>query len=366
MIGLALSGGGSRAMAFHLGCLRALQDLGILERVRVLSTISGGSLIGAYYAYTPDKSFSEFEDGIRHILEKGLQRQLAYSVLKPWNLVSCASSEFLRRAELVFSSLLGREPQRLRYPTRSDLFHRLLADSLFGELSLSAARRNNMDIVIGATELRAGTAFRFSNTGSGTWRHGLALDSDESVAFAVAASAAYPLLLPGFDRRWRFRRGSVESTQRVLLTDGGVYDNLGLSVLEPGRSHEYSAHVYPCEHLIVCSAGHGQGIGTRLPLSFYPRVAQSFDVVHRRVQDSAMRHLHTLRETGLIKGFAMPYLGQQDAKLPIPPRPLVPRSDVIGYPTDFAPMSAKWIDALSSRGEQLTRALVPYYLGDIL
>ena len=28
MIGLALSGGGSRAMAFHLGCLRALNDMG--------------------------------------------------------------------------------------------------------------------------------------------------------------------------------------------------------------------------------------------------------------------------------------------------------------------------------------------------
>ena len=28
-IGLALSGGGARAMAFHLGCLRALKKLGI-------------------------------------------------------------------------------------------------------------------------------------------------------------------------------------------------------------------------------------------------------------------------------------------------------------------------------------------------
>jgi NTE family protein len=46
-IALALSGGGARAMAFHLGCLRALHDLGILDRVRVLLTVSGGSVIGA-------------------------------------------------------------------------------------------------------------------------------------------------------------------------------------------------------------------------------------------------------------------------------------------------------------------------------
>ena len=34
-IGLALSGGGSRAIAFHLGCLRALNQLGLLDRVSV-------------------------------------------------------------------------------------------------------------------------------------------------------------------------------------------------------------------------------------------------------------------------------------------------------------------------------------------
>ena len=48
-IGLALSGGGSRAIAFHLGCLRALNRLGLLERVAVLSTVSGGSVIGACF-----------------------------------------------------------------------------------------------------------------------------------------------------------------------------------------------------------------------------------------------------------------------------------------------------------------------------
>ena len=60
-IGLALSGGGSRAIAFHLGCLRALHDLGILNRVQILSTVSGGSVIGALYAAN-DEPFPAFED----------------------------------------------------------------------------------------------------------------------------------------------------------------------------------------------------------------------------------------------------------------------------------------------------------------
>src|SRR5712675_392717 len=66
-IGLALSGGGSRAIAFHLGCLRALNRLGLLERVAVLSTVSGGSVIGAYFhAHRGD--FASFETKIRALL----------------------------------------------------------------------------------------------------------------------------------------------------------------------------------------------------------------------------------------------------------------------------------------------------------
>ncbi|WP_179199448.1 patatin-like phospholipase family protein, partial [Streptomyces viridochromogenes] len=46
-LGLALSGGGSRAAAFHLGCLRALHDRDLLDSIRVVSGISGGSLLAA-------------------------------------------------------------------------------------------------------------------------------------------------------------------------------------------------------------------------------------------------------------------------------------------------------------------------------
>src|SRR5260221_8603019 len=84
-IGLALSGGGSRAIAFHLGCLKALNELGLLDRVNVISTISGGSVIGAYYAYNPNKSFQEFESDIRRFLRSGFQRAILTEVLKPRN-----------------------------------------------------------------------------------------------------------------------------------------------------------------------------------------------------------------------------------------------------------------------------------------
>lgn len=71
--GLALSGGGSRAAAFHLGCMRALNDRGILDQVLTLSTVSGGSVIGALWAYSDD-SFEEFDQRMQIILRKGLKK----------------------------------------------------------------------------------------------------------------------------------------------------------------------------------------------------------------------------------------------------------------------------------------------------
>jgi NTE family protein len=49
-IALSLSGGGTRAMGFHLGTLSYLDRIGLLEKVRILSTVSGGSAIGIGYA----------------------------------------------------------------------------------------------------------------------------------------------------------------------------------------------------------------------------------------------------------------------------------------------------------------------------
>jgi len=74
-ITLALSGGGSRAIAFHLGCLRALHDRNLLDKVKVVSTVSGGSVIGACFAYW-DVEFAEFDRRVVRILRNGLTDQL--------------------------------------------------------------------------------------------------------------------------------------------------------------------------------------------------------------------------------------------------------------------------------------------------
>lgn len=72
-IGLALSGGGARAIAFQLGCLRALHRAGLLNRVRVISGISGGSVLAAMYAYSDDP-FETFDARVVKLLGEGLMR----------------------------------------------------------------------------------------------------------------------------------------------------------------------------------------------------------------------------------------------------------------------------------------------------
>src|SRR5262245_14271784 len=49
-IGIALSGGGFRAMLFHAGALMRLNELGLLARAKRVSSVSGGSIAAGYLA----------------------------------------------------------------------------------------------------------------------------------------------------------------------------------------------------------------------------------------------------------------------------------------------------------------------------
>ena len=63
-IGLALSGGGFRASIFHLGVIRRLEELGIMKHVAVVSSVSGGSIIAAYYIVEMERRLRERRDEI--------------------------------------------------------------------------------------------------------------------------------------------------------------------------------------------------------------------------------------------------------------------------------------------------------------
>ena len=384
---LALSGGGSRAIAFHLGCLRALHDRGLLEKVKVVSTVSGGSIIGACFAYW-GVEFAEFDRRIVRILRKGFNKSIARSVFfsqetpKIMATLLCTAVPTLvlgtvrigLRLIRIITGLPTRKTENwLTFLSQSlpiwgsltTAFENALQRNVFGNTMLPDVKRPGVEVVINACDLRTGTAFRFGSQASGGWRYGRITENNIPLAKAVAASAAFPLMLPPLVDEFRFERAGAVAMKKVVLTDGGVFDNLGVAVLEPDRDSGVSIHSFPTTHIISLNAGPGQVSGDTSPFWWLSRVRQSFETVHRKVQDSAYSRLHRYVKSGELKGFGMVYLGQIDGRLPYQPDNLVPREAVRDYPTNFASMAQNDLDMLALRGEQLTHIIVDRYLSHI-
>jgi NTE family protein len=63
-IGIALSGGGFRAMLFHAGALMRLNELGVLSRAKRISSVSGGSIAAGYLATVWNKLGAADANGV--------------------------------------------------------------------------------------------------------------------------------------------------------------------------------------------------------------------------------------------------------------------------------------------------------------
>ena len=120
-----------------------------------------------------------------------------------------------------------------------------------------------------------------------------------------------------------------------------------------------------CGTSFPATPGRGE-LKARSPHFWLGRVARSFDVVHRKAQDSSRARLHEWAASGRIDGFIMAYLGMRDDRLPVPIADLVPRDSVASYGTNFSAMSQTNLDMLSARGEQLTRSLLPLYCPELV
>lgn len=372
---LALSGGGSRAMAFHLGCLRALNSAGLLDQVRTISSVSGGSVLAALYCSTPG-GFDAFERRVRTILSQGFVRSSLNTIVTSFeglNALVCMAVLGLDRAvALVIRLLLRVLPAKVRpqwkwlreswirrWASRTTILRRVF-DRMFDEITLGELRADRPKLVIVACDLSARSAFYFAKDGVGSWRRGVAPGDDVPLAHAVSASAAFPGFLPALDEAMTLTRNDVTSGQRVVLTDGGVYDNLGLAPLWPGRSPEISLHVEQYDRLIACRAGYGARLSPAA--SFWPsRMMAVIDSIHTRAENAATQRLFDFERSGQLKAVLLPYLNVKDDQLGELPEGFVTAGEVADYPTDFSAMTEKWIDRLSARGEQVTKLLLARY-----
>jgi NTE family protein len=150
------------------------------------------------------------------------------------------------------------------------------------------------------------------------------------------------------------KRDGARRVERVTLTDGGLYDNLGLAPLWPDRDPSVSFNVESVDTIICCRAGYG--LRHDPPSQFLiARLKSAMACIHDRTQNAAMNRLFELREAGKLRTVILPYLGQDDRRLKFRPTDLVTREEAYGYPTDFSAMTEEWIQRLARRANNLPR-----------
>jgi NTE family protein len=206
-IGLCFSGGGYRATLFHAGAVRRLNELGILSGAKTITSVSGGSIMNAqlatfrakaadkWKAGAPVPSFDEgFAGPLRRFTAQNIRTRAVLNRLLPqhWFDRNTASDELTRR------------------------YAGGLAPGKLGDLPPEP------NFIFCATDInhRTGWVFdagrRTMGTDERTWPA-----ADWPIARATAASSC----LPGAFTAMKI---DLDGGGSVELTDGGIYDNLGL------------------------------------------------------------------------------------------------------------------------------------------
>jgi NTE family protein len=217
-IGLCLSGGGYRAMMFHLGSLWRLYEAGVLAKVDRISSVSGGSITAAVLAL--QWSSLQFTPG-----DAG---DFARLVAQPLRVLAGETID----AEAV---ILG-----LALPgSVSDRVSAAYSRYLFGSATLQDLP-DHPRFVINSTNVQSGALWRFMKPYMRDYRVGEVKDPTVPLAVAVAASSAFPPVLSPLELRLDPSHFTPDSgmdlqrppfTTKAVLTDGGVYDNLGLETV---------------------------------------------------------------------------------------------------------------------------------------
>jgi NTE family protein len=275
---LCLSGGGYRAMLYHLGAVIRLNEAGVLGRLKRISSVSGGSITAAVLGLRwRDLKF-----------ENGRSPLLSALVVDPIR-------ELAGRTIDVPSVLIG---ALLPFTTISDRVVKAYDESLFHGKTLADLPSDDEGprFVINSTNVQTGSLWRFSRPYMGDWKVALWNNPTVPLAKAVAASSAFPPVLSPCILDITAKpstAGSVAElftppyTTHVILSDGGVYDNLGLETA-------FKRHTM----LLVSDGG--------MKMTFDPRPHEDWGLHAKRVLDLIDNQVRCLRKRQLIEAYMSP------------------------------------------------------------
>ena len=249
-IGLGLSGGGFRATLFHIGSCWRLVELGVLTKVGRISSVSGGSIFAGVLAAnwkTLAADPGKYPDLIVQPLRQFCRRSIDTPAIGEGILVPWKSAGDLLEAD-----------------------YRTLFDTSLDKLPDSPV------FIFNSTNLQTGRDFRFSKPYMGDYRIGLIKDPTLPLAKVVAASSAFPPFLSPIviDNPGKFipvegadLNGRPEFTEHLYLSDGGVYDNLGLETIWNR-----------CETVLASDAGAPFGLGDVVETDWVRQTLRALDV----------------------------------------------------------------------------------------
>ena len=238
-IALALSGGGYRATIFALGALIRLNEFGMLPRLTTITSVSGGSIASALLAKCwGDLKFGENGVAINfhELIETPLQNFCQKSI----------DVKSVLGGLLSFGHSIG------------DKVAQFYDRNLYKGLSLKDI--NNYEtaplFIFYGTNMQTGSSIRLSPKYISDWQIGRNEIDDIPLAKAVGISSAFPPVLSPVNLRlnpnnWVPSKYSQYSynehmKRHLVLTDGGLYDNMGLEAVTKNKEYDY---------VIVCDAG---------------------------------------------------------------------------------------------------------------
>jgi predicted acylesterase/phospholipase RssA len=246
-VGLALSGGGSRAAVFAAAVMKELERLRVLPQVDVLSAVSGGALPAAAYALDGYRGL-DFQNGFLEQIGQNFQQE----ILGPWYV---APATLLR--------------YKLTQAIPAQRVIQVLDEKIFRGATFADLNPSKPALLLNSTDALTGEPFVISDEAFSALHRSLA---PVSVAQAVYMSAAYPGVMepvPLYD-------GQVKSNQAdrpvALIYDGGPSDNLGLRtlmrVLDQAVEARPVAELFPRGCLVISIDATGRmADGSTEPLS---------------------------------------------------------------------------------------------------
>jgi NTE family protein len=216
-LALCLSGGGYRAMLFHLGTLWRLNEAGLLSKLDRISSVSGGSITAGMLGL--QWGILNF-DPVTQISADFVER-----IVKPIRNLASRTID----AGAIFGGVFA--PGSV-----SDRIAESYREHLFGNATLQALP-DNPRFVLNATNIQSGALWRFSKPYMRDYRVGEVKSPKVELAVAVAASSAFPPVLSpvvmkvdpnSFTPNSGSDLQKIPYTREVVLSDGGVYDNMGI------------------------------------------------------------------------------------------------------------------------------------------